>query len=126
MDVSEATRDLLFRLGVSAKYKGFSHATYAVTLCIEQEERLLLVTKLLYPDIAKRYKTNWKAVERNIRTVSTVAWKRNRILLEALAQRSLDECLCATEFVNVLFHAVSSDMCRPLYCHDNRINECVY
>ena len=32
MDVSETTRDLLFRLGVSAKYKGFSHATYAVIL----------------------------------------------------------------------------------------------
>ena len=37
--------------------------------CAEEPERLLLVTKWLYPDVAKQYGTNWKAVERDIRTV---------------------------------------------------------
>ncbi len=102
----KATYDLLYSLGVSANYKGFFHTAYAVSLCMEQQDRLLLVTKWLYPDVAKKYGTNWKAVERNIRTVSTIAWKRNRTLLESIAHRPLDRHLCSTEFLAVLFHAV--------------------
>ena len=105
----KATCDLLYSLGVSANYKGFFHAAYAVSLCMERQDRLLLVTKCLYPDVAKQYGTNWKALERNIRTVSTVAWKHNRPLLESLAHRSLDRCLRSTEFLAVLFHAVCPD-----------------
>ena len=102
----KATYDLLYSLGVSANYKGFFHTAYAVSLCMEQQDRLLLVTKWLYPDVAKKYGTNWKAVERNIRTVSTIAWKRNRTLLESIAHRPLDRHLCSTEFLAALFHAV--------------------
>lgn len=98
--------DLLYQLGVSANYKGFFHAAHAVTLCMQQQERLLLVTKWLYPDVARRYGTNWKAVERNIRTASAIAWKRNRPLLETLAQRHLEKCPRSTEFLALLFHAV--------------------
>lgn len=63
---------LLYSLGVTANYTGFFHTTFALQLCVEQPERLLLVTKWVYPDVAKRYKTNWKAVERNIRTVNGI------------------------------------------------------
>ncbi len=101
--------DLLYQLGVSANYKGFSQTAYAVSLCMEQPDRLLLVSKLLYPDVAKRYGTNWKAVERDIRTASTIAWERNRPLLESLAKRPLDRRLRTTEFLAVLFHAVQDD-----------------
>lgn len=98
--------DLLYQLGVSANYKGYFHTAHAVTLCMQQQERLLLVTKWLYPDVARHYGTNWKAVERNIRTASAIAWKRNRPLLEALAQRHLEKCPRSTEFLTLLFHAV--------------------
>ena len=98
--------DLLYQLGVSANYKGFFHAAHAVTLCMQQQECLLMVTKWLYPDVARHYGTNWKAVERNIRTVSAIAWERNRPLLESLAQRHLEKCPRSTEFLAILFHAV--------------------
>ena len=101
--------DLLYQLGISANYKGFLHAAYAVTLCMQQQERLLLVTKWLYPDVARHYGTNWKAVERNIRTASSIAWKRNRPLLETLAQRHLEKRPRSTEFLALLFHAVQPD-----------------
>lgn len=100
--------NLLYQLGVSANYKGFFHAAHAVTLCMQQQERLLLVTKWLYPDVARHYGTSWKAVERNIRTVSAIAWERNRPLLETLAQRHLERCPCPAEFLALLFHAVQS------------------
>lgn len=82
--------DLLYRLGVTANYTGFFHTAYAVALCIERPERLLLVTKWLYPEVAKQYTTNWKAVERNIRMVGSIIWRENRPLLEELAHRHLE------------------------------------
>ena len=70
--------DLLYRLGVTANYTGFFHTAEAVAMCVERPDRLLMVTKCLYPDVAKRYETNWKAVERNIRTVIAIVWDKNR------------------------------------------------
>ena len=52
--------DLLYRLGVTANYTGFFHTAEAVAMCVERPDRLLMVTKCLYPDVAKRYETNWK------------------------------------------------------------------
>ena len=86
---------MLCRLGATANYRGFSYTAYAVLLCVQQQDRLLLVTKWLYPDVAKRYGTNWKAVERNIRTVITVVWEQNRAMLEGLARRPLLQRPCA-------------------------------
>ncbi len=83
--------DLLYQLGVTANYTGFFHTAYAVSLCVEQPDRLLLVTKWLYPEVAKQYLTNWKAVERNIRMVGNIIWQENRPLLEKLAHRRLEQ-----------------------------------
>ena len=81
--------DLLYRLGATANYTGFFHTAFAIQLCVEDPMRLSLVTKLVYPEVAKYYKTNWKAVERNIRTVGTVIWREKRSLLEELACKPL-------------------------------------
>ena len=81
--------DLLHRLGVTANYKGYSYTAYALALCVEQPDLLLLVTKNLYPTVAKRYGTTWEAVERDIRTVVAVAWSRNPALLVQLADNLL-------------------------------------
>lgn len=83
--------DLLYQLGVTANYTGFFHTAYAIALCAQQPDRLLLVTKWLYPEVAKEYGTNWKAVERNIRTAGNIIWRENRPLLEELAHRPLEQ-----------------------------------
>jgi hypothetical protein len=94
--------DLLYQLGVTANYTGFFHAACAVSLCAEQPDRLLLVTKWLYPEVAKQYNTNWKAVERNLRTVGCIIWRENRPLLEQLARRSLDRRPCTAQLLAIL------------------------
>lgn len=94
--------DLLYQLGVTANYTGFFHTAYAVSLCAEQPDRLLLVTKWLYPEVAKQYQTNWKAVERNIRTVSIIIWRENRPLLEQLAHRNLSTRPRTTQLLAIL------------------------
>ncbi|MBC5726450.1 sporulation initiation factor Spo0A C-terminal domain-containing protein [Agathobaculum sp. NSJ-28] len=103
---TEAIRNLLFRLGVTAKYKGYFYVVHSVFLCMEGPERLLSVTKRLYPEVARKHKTNWKAVERNIRAVSVAAWSANHLFLETLANRPLDRYLYAAEFISVILNAV--------------------
>lgn len=82
--------DLLYRLGVTARYAGFFHISYAIQLCVKQPERLQFVTKWVYPDVARQYNMNWRAVARDITTVGNVIWKQNRPLLEKLARRPLE------------------------------------
>lgn len=82
---------LLRRLGVTANYKGYTYTAYALALCAEQPELLVLVTKNLYPAVAKHYQTTWQAVERNIRTVVAVAWARNPALLGQMSDGLLAE-----------------------------------
>ena len=106
--------DLLYRLGATANYTGFFHMAYAVWLCVEQPDRLLLVTKWLYPEVAKQYRTNWKAVERNIRTVSCIIWREGRPLLEELAHRHLEQKPRNAQMLAIL---VSSLDTGPLAVH---------
>lgn len=100
--------DLLYSLGLTANYTGFFHMSYAVLLCVEQPERLLLVTKWLYPEVAKLYKTNWKVVERNIRTAGDVIWRENQFLLEEMAHRKLERKPRNAQLLAILVSSVDA------------------
>lgn len=82
---------MLYSLGASANYTGFFHTSYAVMLAVQDPQRLLLVTKWLYPDVARHYKTSWKAVERNIRTIVSMIWGTNPGLLSDIAGYKLND-----------------------------------
>ena len=99
---------LLHRLGVTANYTGFFQTALAVCLCMDQPERLLLVTKWVYPDVARRCKTNWKAVERNIRTVNGLVWEQSRPYLEELAGRELPHKPSNAQLLAILSYSLLS------------------
>ena len=93
---------LLSSLGVTANYVGFFYTAHAVSLAVSDIKNLLLVTKCIYPEIAKRYHTSAKNVERDIRTAVNVAWNSNPQLLAALAGRPLPEKPTPTEFLAII------------------------
>ena len=98
---------ILYDLNVRASTVAFFHTAYAVRLAAEQPEKLLFVTKWLYPEVAKHYHTNWKAVERNIRAVIQTVWEKSPEVLAELAEQPL---LCrptATQFIRMLAGQVS-------------------
>lgn len=97
---------LLASLGITANYVGFFYAAHALELAVSDMENLLLVTKRIYPEIAKYHHTSAKNVERNIRTVINVAWDSNPGLLEELAKRPLPAKPTATEFLAILSAAL--------------------
>lgn len=98
---------LLHRLGVTENYVGFQYAAYAAALCALEPDRLLLVTKLLYPDVARHFGTSWHAVERDLRTVVRIAWSCNAPYLSFLSDAPLAQKPCSAHFLAILSHALS-------------------
>ena len=94
--------DLLYHLGLTANYIGFFYISYAVWLAVENQQRLLLVTKWLYPDVAKMYKTNWKAVERSIRSVIAQVWAANPDRLRETLNLPLETKPTPAQFIALL------------------------
>lgn len=103
------TFELLHRLGITANYGGYFYTAYGVLLAEQQPERLLLVTKWLYVDIARQYKTTWQCVERNIRTVIALAWERNPKLLMSLAGYPLVKKPSVGQFIAILTYNLSGE-----------------
>ena len=102
--------ELLCRLGISANSTGFFQTACAVELCRAEPERLLLITKKVYPEVARLCGTSWSAVERNIRTACGVAWENNRRLLKELAHRPLQQKPHNAQFLAILLHSLP--LCR--------------
>ena len=93
---------LLMRFGVGRKYRGFEQCAHAVYLSAETPERMTLVTKWLYPDVAKQFGVSWHVVEHNLRTVTRIAWEDNRPLLEQLAGEEIPKIPSSSKFVRIL------------------------
>lgn len=65
---------LLLRIGIPAHLYGYGFIIYALELIMLDPDLLHHVTKGLYIDVAKKFKTNPSRVERAIRHAIHVAW----------------------------------------------------
>lgn len=68
--------NVIHDVGVPAHIKGYQYLREAITLAVNDIEVINSVTKLLYPTLAKKYKTTPSRVERAIRHAIEVAWAR--------------------------------------------------
>lgn len=100
---------VLSELGLTINYAGFNYAAYAVSLCMQEPERLLLVTKWLYPDVARRYHTSPECVERNIRTICKLSWERNPGFVCEMAKHPLTEKPSNTQLIAILTTYLSDE-----------------
>ena len=77
--------DIMLDVGVPAHLKGYHYLRDAILLTGRNMEVVTSVTKLLYPDLAKRHKTTDQKIERAIRNAIEVSWERgNSDLFEEL------------------------------------------
>ncbi len=74
-DVTEIIREI----GIPAHIKGYQYIREGIIMSIKDMNMLNYITKLLYPTIAKKYKTTSSSVERAIRHAIEVAWGRGKI-----------------------------------------------
>lgn len=76
--------ELLHEIGVPAHIKGYMYLREAITMVYNNVEILGGITKVLYPTVAKKYKTTSSRVERAIRHSIEVAWNRGNV--DAISQ----------------------------------------
>ncbi|WP_110111269.1 sporulation transcription factor Spo0A [Bacillus sp. CGMCC 1.16541] len=70
---------IIHEIGVPAHIKGYLYLREAISMVYKDIELLGSITKVLYPDIAKKYNTTASRVERAIRHAIEVAWSRGNI-----------------------------------------------
>ena len=67
---------IIKEIGIPAHIKGYSYLREAIQMVYYNIELLGSVTKILYPEIAKKFSTTPSRVERAIRHAIEVAWNR--------------------------------------------------
>lgn len=75
---------LLHEIGVPAHIKGYLYLRESITMVYHDIEILGSITKILYPVVAKKFKTTSSRVERAIRHAIEVAWNRGNV--DAISQ----------------------------------------
>lgn len=68
--------DIMLDIGVPAHLKGYHYLRDAIMMSGRDMEVVSRITKLLYPTVARRYKTTDQKVERAIRNAIEVSWMR--------------------------------------------------
>lgn len=71
--------EIIHEIGVPAHIKGYQYLREAIILTINDMDIINAVTKVLYPEVAKKFGTTPSRVERAIRHAIEVAWDRGDI-----------------------------------------------
>lgn len=67
---------IIHEVGVPAHIKGYKFLREAIILVLKDSNNLEQITKVLYPKIARRYRTTTSRVERAIRHAIEIAWEK--------------------------------------------------
>ena len=78
-DLEVMVSELLHQIGVPAHIKGYRYLRYSIIYCTNDPSALGAITKVLYPTVAKHFKTTPSRVERAIRHAIEVAWDRGDV-----------------------------------------------
>ena len=84
-DIRQDVTKIIRAIRISIHIKGYQYIREGIIMAIEDVNMMNYITKLLYPTIAKKYKTTSSSVERAIRHAIEVAWNRGKVeLLEEM------------------------------------------
>lgn len=79
INLESQVTEIIREIGIPAHIKGYQYIREAICMTVDDPDMLNFITKLLYPTIAKKYKTTSSSVERAIRHAIEVAWSRGRM-----------------------------------------------
>ena len=68
--------EVIHEVGVPAHIKGYQYVREAIVIAVQNMDVINAVTKVLYPEVARRYNTTPSRVERAVRHAIEVAWDR--------------------------------------------------
>ena len=78
-DLEVVVSQIMHQIGVPAHIRGYQYLREAIILSVSNSEMISSVTKILYPTVAKTFKTTPSRVERAIRHAIEVAWDRGDV-----------------------------------------------
>lgn len=78
-DLEVVVSQIMHQIGVPAHIRGYQYLREAIILSVNNSEMISSVTKILYPTVAKTFKTTPSRVERAIRHAIEVAWDRGDV-----------------------------------------------
>lgn len=70
---------MLHEVGIPAHIKGYQYLRDGIMMAVSESDSQISVTKILYPEVAKRHQTTPSRVERAIRHAIEVAWGRGKL-----------------------------------------------
>ena len=76
VDLESRVTAIIHEVGVPAHIKGYQYLRESIIIAVEDMDVINAVTKVLYPEVAKRFNTTPSRVERAIRHAIEVAWDR--------------------------------------------------
>lgn len=96
---------LLRKMGATSNYYGFKYIIHGIQLIIDNPEVLTNIYKGLYIDIALHHRTSPLCVERDIRTVKELIWKKSDRNILYTVFNGMNEPPCNSIFLDCLtFH----------------------
>ena len=107
-NLEAAVTEIIHEIGVPAHIKGYQYLREAIILTINDMDIINAVTKVLYPEVAKKFGTTPSRVERAIRHAIEVAWDRGRLDFAEILRLHRVE------------HQRQADKQR-VHCHDRRL-----
>lgn len=78
-DIEMRVTQIIHDIGVPAHIKGYQYLRESIMMTVNDMENINAITKVLYPTVAKRFKTTSSRVERAIRHAIEVAWDRGNV-----------------------------------------------
>lgn len=71
--------NMIHEIGIPAHIKGYHYLRDAIMMAVEDMDVLNAITKIMYPEVAKKHHTTSSRVERAIRHAIEVAWSRGKV-----------------------------------------------
>lgn len=79
LDIEMRVTQIIHDIGVPAHIKGYQYLRESIIMTVNDMENINAITKVLYPTVAKHFKTTSSRVERAIRHAIEVAWDRGNV-----------------------------------------------
>lgn len=114
------TKKFLWHFKIGSTYRGLYYCIHSVKLAWKDPGCLCSVTKLVYPEIAKRYKTSVNCVERDIRTIAETVWKNGgKEFFYSITGELFEKRPSNSKFLEILVDYILSD--EPLPNENNPV-----
>lgn len=106
--LKQEVEKVLRRLHINGTRLGLKYLIYAVSETVIDQNRTYLITKDLYREIARKYKTTATRVERDMRWAIGICWENAGEELDRMAGRHLSKRPTNKEFIDCVAFYIRS------------------